>query len=104
MDARTLRDQRQYLVSGQHRAQILHPDARLTITQNRDLGLTVGVTHPNPHEEPVQLCLGQRIGAVHVDRVLGRHDEERPRHRMRLAVNGDPPLLHHLQQRRLCLG
>ena len=27
--------------------------------------------------EPVDLGLGERVGAVRLDRVLGRHDEER---------------------------
>ena len=32
-----------------------------------------------PHREAVELRLGQRVGALVLDRVLGRHDHERPR-------------------------
>ena len=53
------------------------------------------------HQEAVQLCLRQRVRAVHLDRVLRCHHEERPRHAVRAAVDRDLALLHHLEQRRL---
>jgi hypothetical protein len=55
------------------------------------------------HEEAVELGLGQPVGAGLLDRVLGGDDHERPAHRVRDAVDGDPALLHDLQQRRLGL-
>ena len=53
--------------------------------------------------EAVDLRLGQRIGALGLDRVLRRHDEERVRHGMRLVPDRHLALLHHLEQRRLHL-
>ena len=38
-----------------------------------------GVAEVDPHREPVELRLGQRVGAVELDRVLGGDDEERAR-------------------------
>ena len=37
------------------------------------------VAHRDPRGEPVALRLGQRVGALHLDRVLGRDDHERRR-------------------------
>ena len=42
-----------------------------------ELGVAVGVTDAQPHEEPVELGLGQGIGALELDRVLGRDHHER---------------------------
>ena len=53
------------------------------------------------HEEPVELSLGQRIGALLLDRVLGRQNMERCRQAMILTGHGDLAFLHRLQQRRL---
>ena len=53
--------------------------------------------------EAVDLGLRQRVGALGLDRVLGRHDEERRRHRMRVVRDRHLPLLHHLEQGRLHL-
>jgi hypothetical protein len=55
------------------------------------------------HHESVDLRLGERIGAVGLDRVLGRHDQERLRDGERFAPDGHLPLLHDLQQRALHL-
>ena len=54
-------------------------------------------------EEAVALGLGQRVGALVLDRVLGGEHEERVGQRVRLAVDGHLALLHRLQQRRLGL-
>ena len=53
--------------------------------------------------EPVELRLGQRVGALVLDRVLGRDDDERVGQRPALALDGHLPLLHRLEQRRLRL-
>ena len=55
-------------------------------------------------EEAVGLRLGQRVGALLLDRVLRRHDEEGPRELVRVAADGDLPLLHGLEEGRLDLG
>ena len=56
------------------------------------------------HHEPVDLGLRQRVGALGLDRVLGRHDEERPGHDEALGADRDLALLHDLEQRALDLG
>ena len=56
------------------------------------------------HEEAVHLRLGQRVGALLLDGVLGRHDHEERRQLVGRARHGDLPLLHGLEQRRLDLG
>ena len=50
------------------------------------------------HHEPVDLGLGQGIGPLGLDRVLGGHDEERPGDEMRLPADRDLLLLHHLEE------
>ena len=55
------------------------------------------------HQEAVDLRLRQRVGALGLDRVLRRHREERPRHRVGGAADRHLVLLHHLEQRRLDL-
>src|SRR5690606_37171391 len=54
-------------------------------------------------QEPVELRLGQRVGALVLDRVHRRRDEERVRQFAGDAVGRDLTLLHRLQQRRLGL-
>src|SRR5262249_22834779 len=54
--------------------------------------------------EPVDLSLGQRVGALLLDRVLRRQHEERRRQRKRLVADGDLLLLHALEQGALHLG
>ena len=56
------------------------------------------------HHEAVDLRFGQRIGALGLDRVLRRHDEERLGHLVGLAGDRHLALLHHLEQRALHLG
>ena len=53
------------------------------------------------HQKPVELRLGQRIGAFHFDRVLGRHDEKRRFELVRGGAAGDGALLHRFEQGRL---
>ena len=61
------------------------------------------VAEREPHREPVELRLGQRIRALVLDRVLRRDHHERPLERIRDAVDRDLALLHALEQRRLRL-
>ncbi len=57
-----------------------------------------------PQQEPVQLGLGQRVGALVLDGVGGGQHVEGPRQHERVPLDGDLPLLHGLQQRGLRLG
>jgi hypothetical protein len=66
--------------------------------------LTGRVAHAQLEQEAVELGLGQRIGALHLDRVLSRQHEEWSRQRPRYAADRDRRLLHALQERRLGLG
>ena len=54
-------------------------------------------------EEAIELRLGQRIGALHLERVLRREDEERLVEHVRALADGDAVLLHRLEQRALRL-
>jgi len=67
--------------------------------------LVVGrVAEGDPHQEPVQLRLGQRVGAFVLDRVgRGQHVERRLQ-REGLPLDRDLALLHRLEQRGLGLG
>ena len=62
------------------------------------------VAEADPHQEPVELGLGQRVGALVLDRVGGREHVEGVGQREGLALDGDLPLLHRLEQRGLGLG
>ena len=67
------------------------------------LGVAVRVAHPDPQQEPVELALGQGIGALVLDRVLGGDHQERVRQAVGHVVDRDLPLLHRLEQGRLGL-
>ena len=71
--------------------------------EDRDLGVAVGVADAQPQQEAVELRLGQRIGALELDRVLRRDHHERARQLVRLRVDTDLTFLHRLEQRRLRL-
>ena len=79
----------------------IHPGA--VAHDHHHLGREVRVADPQPHQEPVELRLGQPVGARHLDRVLGGDHQERPGHLVAFRVHGDRALGHHLQQRRLGL-
>ena len=80
--------------------------ARSPVTRCDDdeLLLLARIADQHLHHEAVDLRLGQRVGALGLDRVLRRHDEERLRHAVRLAGDRHLVLLHHLEQRALHLG
>ena len=48
------------------------------------------VADPDPEQEPVELRLRERIGALVLDRVLRREHEERPVERARHALDSSP--------------
>ncbi len=61
------------------------------------------VAHRQLEQEAVELRLGQRVGALVLDRVLRGDDDERVGQRVRVALDGHLPLLHRLEQRGLRL-
>ena len=65
------------------------------------LGRLVGIVDVDLQQEAVELRLGQRVGALLLDRVLGRQHVERLRQPMVLPGDRHHVLLHRLQQRRL---
>jgi hypothetical protein len=62
-----------------------------------------GVADRDPRGKAVPLSLGQRIGALHLDRVLRRDHHERQLQRVGRAIHGDLPFFHALQHGRLGL-
>lgn len=97
-------DQLHDLVRVRHRLQVLQRGGPAVHVQHPQLGLDAGIAHGDTGHEAVALRLGQRVGALHLDRVLRRHHHEGARQFVAVAVDGDLPLLHGLQQRRLGLG
>ena len=71
--------------------------------EDRELVLGARVAERRPQEEAVELRLREREGALVLERVLGREHEERLGQAARHAVDGDLPLRHRLEQRRLRL-
>jgi hypothetical protein len=69
--------------------------------EDLELPLAFRIAHRQAHHEPVELGLGQRVGAFVLDRVLGRDHHERPFKCVSGAVDRDLPLLHALEQRGL---
>ena len=63
----------------------------------------VRVAHRQLEQEPVELRLGQRVGALVLHRVLRGDDDERIGQRVGLALDRDLALLHRLEQRGLRL-
>ena len=91
------------LVRAHHLAEAVERMMHALRVEDVDLLLRLGVPELEPDEEPVELGLGQREGAFVLDRVLRRHDEERVGELVGRAVDGDLPLLHRLEERRLRL-
>ena len=71
------------------------------LEQHAPLGLAVGIDDVDLEEEAVELRLGEGIGALLLERVLGGEHMERRRQVVAHAGDGDVMLLHRLQQRRL---
>ena len=66
-------------------------------------GLFGGIGHLELEEEAIQLRLGQRIRAFHLQRVLRRQDQERLLELVGRLADRDADVLHRLEQRRLRL-
>ena len=71
--------------------------------EHGDLVVAAGVPDRGAEDEPVELRLGERVGAFVLDRVLGREHEERRPEGPCLPVHRDLPFLHRLEEGRLCL-
>ncbi len=74
------------------------------LDQDAALGVAVGIADVDLQEEPVELRLRQRIGALLLERVLRRQHMERARQVVPDAGDGHMVLLHRLKQRRLGAG
>jgi hypothetical protein len=77
---------------------------RSGLLHDRDLVLLRQVVDHHVEHEAVELRLGQRIRALHLDRVLRGQHEERLGQGVAHAGGGDLMLLHGLEQGCLCLG
>jgi hypothetical protein len=62
------------------------------------LDVALGHVEDELQQEAVELRLGERVGALVLDRVLRGGDDERVREWERTAVDADLALLHRLQQ------
>jgi hypothetical protein len=72
--------------------------------EHRDLVLARGQADVELEQEAVELRLGQRVGALVLDRVLRRADDERVGQRPGRPVDGHLPLLHRLEQEACVFG
>jgi hypothetical protein len=71
--------------------------------EDRALLLAARIAHDHLQHEAVDLRLGKRVGAFLLDRVLGRHDQERIGERIRLLSDRDLVLLHRFEESALHL-
>ena len=73
----------------------------LVATRDSALARSIGIADPDADEEAVELRLRQGEGALELDRVLGRQDDERVGQRPGVALDRDLALLHRLEEGRL---
>jgi hypothetical protein len=91
-------DQRPDVVRGGDRLELVKRRRRPVRVEHLQFGGRGGVPDRDPRGEPVALRLGQRVRALHLDRVLRRDHHERPVQRVGGPVDRDLPLLHALEQ------
>ena len=89
--------------SGEDRLDLFGSGTR-GLRDDRDLFVFAEVIDHDVEHESVELCLGQGIGALHLDRVLRREDKKRLVEDEALAGHGDLFFLHRLEQGGLRLG
>jgi len=82
-----------------NRVELVERRSFAVVVDHLELGVDRRVADRNPGGEPVALRLRQRVGAFHLDRVLGRDHHERRIEAVGDPVDGDLPLFHALQQR-----
>ena len=80
------------------RLEVEHAVARLVAGQHPGLLLGVRIAERDADHEAVDLRLRQRVGALVLDRVLGREHHERPRQLVRDGIDRHLALLHALEQ------
>ena len=85
---------------GQHDVVLLPLDPA---GEHLPLGLRIRIAEAGAEQEAIELRLRERVGALVLDRVLGREHQEGALERAGQPVRGHLPLLHRLEQRRLCL-
>jgi hypothetical protein len=87
-----------------HALELRRLEALGDVAEHLLLDALMGVANVQLHEEAVELSLGEGIGALGLDGVLRRDDEERLGERPRGPVRRDREVLHRLEQRGLGLG
>ena len=78
--------------------EVVGVEAPVVAGEDLDLLLLARVADVELEQEPVELGLGQRVGALLLDRVLGGDDDERLRQRVGVALDRHLALLHRLEQ------
>jgi hypothetical protein len=66
--------------------------------------LAAGIGDQDLHEEAIELGFGQRVGALHLDGILGGHHQEGALQLVGGGAAGDRAFLHGFEQGRLGLG
>ena len=94
---------RTHLGDRHDRADVVERMAAALVQHDLVLVLLTRIAERGAEQEPVELRLGQEKGALLLDRVLGREQEERRGEPARDAVHGHLPLGHRLEERRLRL-
>ncbi len=104
MDAPCRVDESTDVVGGGDLCDIADPVPLVGTLEDLELRALVRVADGGLHQEAVQLCLGKGVGAIHLDGVLRRDDDERVGDEMGVPVDRDLMLLHHLEKGRLGAG
>src|SRR6202042_1711326 len=80
------------------------PDLPAIESEDLSLMISRGIIHAHVQQKAVELRFRQWIGALLLDRVLGRHDHEQFREPMGSRAYRDLPFRHGLQDCRLNFG
>jgi hypothetical protein len=90
-----------HLASRQHRLELVNRVMLQLGADNLQLRGAVDIAQLHGDGEAVELALGQRVGAVLLQRVLGRYHEQRLGQIVADPIYGDRVLLHRFEQGRL---
>ena len=83
------------------RDEIMRVEALVVAAQHFDFLRRFEIADFDFEEETVQLRFGERIGAIHLDGVLGGDDEKRVGQPVGIALDADLAFLHRFEQSRL---